>query len=216
MNNMNRNPWKSIPPEDYEAHMSHGSVFQLQTLNTIMKEQYEDYRPECLVVFGVCTGNGLEHIDPAITKKLYGIDVNEDYLKLCRKRYAGNLRDLRLVAIDCNSGYVENVRADLIIADLFLEYIDIGRFFAQIEKMRAENTVISVVLQRNRGESFVSNTGIESLKALDGLHRELDADEFKRAIKARGYSVIKEGVCSLPNNKEFHRIDFTRMSRPAD
>lgn len=214
MKNKKENPWKSIPAADYEAHMSDSSVSQLQTLNSIMKEQYGDYRPMILLVFGVCTGNGLEHIDRRITKTVYGIDVNEEYLSLCGNRYSKIIKDLKLISLDCNRGYLKDILVDLIIADLFLEYVDSGRFFSQIEKISHENTVISAVIQRSRGQSFVSDTGIESLKALDCLHREVKADAFKLEIEGRGFSIIKESVYSLPNSKEFHRIDFTRSRRP--
>ncbi len=215
MENKKENPWRSIPAADYEAHMSDSSVLQLQALSSIMKEQYEDYRPEILLVFGVCTGNGLEHIDRRITKTVYGIDVNEEYLRLCGHRYNKSIGDLRLISMDCSRGYVENAYADLIIADLFLEYIGIDRFLSQIARISRDNTVISVVIQRSRGQSFVSETGIESLKALDGLHREVDADAFRREIEGHGFSIIKESVCSLPSSKEFQRIDFTRFPRPV-
>ena len=214
MENSKENPWKTIPAEDYEAHMSHGSVLQLQKLNMIFKEQYTDYRPRILVVFGICTGNGLEHVDAALTKTVYGIDVNEEYLSLCRYRYSKDIVDLRLISMDCNKGYLEKLQADLIIANLFLEYVEISRFLSQIEKISHECTVISVVLQCNRGEAFVSDTGIGSLKALDDCHRDIDAGEFKKELSRRGFSIIKESASLLPNNKEFLRLDFSKQ-RPA-
>ncbi len=210
MKNKNENPWKCIPSADYEAHMSNSAVFQLQTLSSIMKEQYEDYRPEILLVFGVCTGNGLEHIDRRMTKTVYGIDVNEEYLRLCGNRYGKIVKDLKLISVDCDREYVENILVDLIIADLFLEYVDTGRFFSQIGKISHENTVSSIVIQRNRGKSFVSDTGIESLKALNSCHHDIDIEALKHEITRRGYAVLKETARSLPNEKEFLRIDFAK------
>lgn len=37
------NPWEEISLNDYENHMSLDSVKQLQIMNSIMKEQFEDY-----------------------------------------------------------------------------------------------------------------------------------------------------------------------------
>ena len=34
------NPWEEIKLSDYESHMSLESVFQLQTMNQMMKEQF--------------------------------------------------------------------------------------------------------------------------------------------------------------------------------
>ena len=36
-----KNPWEEISLDDYENHMSLDSVRQLQTLNALMKEQFE-------------------------------------------------------------------------------------------------------------------------------------------------------------------------------
>lgn len=33
-----KNAWNDIPPNDCESHMKRNSVYQLQTLNQIMKE----------------------------------------------------------------------------------------------------------------------------------------------------------------------------------
>ena len=37
------NPWEEIDLNDYENHMSLSSVFQLQTMNQMMKEQFYTY-----------------------------------------------------------------------------------------------------------------------------------------------------------------------------
>lgn len=39
-----KNPWEEISLDDYENHMSLDSVNQLQTMNAIMKAQFEDYQ----------------------------------------------------------------------------------------------------------------------------------------------------------------------------
>ena len=57
------NPWTSFDIADYERHMSHENVRQLQMLSQLFKSQYADHRPKKLLYLGVCSGNGLEHID---------------------------------------------------------------------------------------------------------------------------------------------------------
>ena len=37
------NPWEEIKLDDYEKHMSLDSVKQLQTINKMMKEQFDAY-----------------------------------------------------------------------------------------------------------------------------------------------------------------------------
>lgn len=84
---MMSNPWKKINLNDYESHMSLDNVYQLQALNEMMKEQFTTYDIESLMILGVAGGNGLEHIDNEKIKKVYGVDVNKDFLTECEKRY---------------------------------------------------------------------------------------------------------------------------------
>ena len=82
-----KNPWEEISLDDYENHMSLDSVNQLQTMNAIMKAQFEDYQAETAMILGIAGGNGLEHIRTEKYKAVYGIDINEGYLEKIRERY---------------------------------------------------------------------------------------------------------------------------------
>ena len=68
-----KNPWEEISLDDYENHMSLDSVYQLQTMNAIMKAQFEDYQAETAMILGIAGGNGLEHIRTEKYKAVYGI-----------------------------------------------------------------------------------------------------------------------------------------------
>ena len=56
------NPWEEIKLDDYEKHMSLDSVKQLQTMNKMMKEQFDAYQVNTAMIFGIAGGNGLEHV----------------------------------------------------------------------------------------------------------------------------------------------------------
>lgn len=58
-----KNPWTEISINNYEKHMSLESVYQLQALNGIMKEQFYSYPVKSIMILGVAGGNGLDHID---------------------------------------------------------------------------------------------------------------------------------------------------------
>ena len=81
------NPWEEISLSDYENHMSLESVNQLQTMNSIMKKQFSDYPVKTAMVLGIAGGNGLEHVSSDKFEKVYGIDINEGYLKTVEERY---------------------------------------------------------------------------------------------------------------------------------
>ena len=81
------NPWIDIDLNSYENHMSLENVRQLQTMNQMMKEQFSVYDVESIMVLGIAGGNGLEHIDRKKIKCVYGVDINQEYLNECSKRY---------------------------------------------------------------------------------------------------------------------------------
>jgi ubiquinone/menaquinone biosynthesis C-methylase UbiE len=97
------NPWLLIPADEYEGHMSDESVGQLQALNKIFCDNLKFYLPESLCVLGCTTGNGFEHIIPAITKKITGIDLNENYLKILRERFGEKFSGMELICADLNA-----------------------------------------------------------------------------------------------------------------
>jgi hypothetical protein len=61
-------PWTLLPAAAYEAHMGPGGADQLRPLAAILARALRDLRPERLLVLGVATGNGLESVDPAVTR----------------------------------------------------------------------------------------------------------------------------------------------------
>ncbi len=76
-----KNPWEEISLADYENHMKLDSVMQLQALNEMMKAQFNDYPVSNIMILGIAGGNGLEHISKDKFERMYGVDVNADYLK---------------------------------------------------------------------------------------------------------------------------------------
>ena len=204
----NKNPWIKIDPEDYEQHMSHSSVYQLQTLNNITKDQYSRYMPETLVIFGVCTGNGLEHISNEFTRETYGIDINNSFLEICRKRYSDKIKNLNLVCLDVNTSYFDKTKADLVIANLFIEYTGIDRFIEQINILKKKGTVVSVIIQKNNTNSFISDSGINTLGMLSVFHDEINDKELELKLKENNFIKLKKNNYDLPNGKQFIRIDY--------
>lgn len=50
------NPWKEISLNDYESHMKLDSVMQLQTMNRMMKSQFDDYPVSSVMILGIAGG----------------------------------------------------------------------------------------------------------------------------------------------------------------
>lgn len=122
------NPWELITLSDYENHMSLDSVKQLQALNSMMKEQFEAYPVDTVMILGVAGGNGLEHIDTGKYRKVYGIDINDEYLKAVPERYSDLSGVLECFRIDLMTETDNLPQAKLVIANLLIEYIGYTSF----------------------------------------------------------------------------------------
>lgn len=72
-------PWEDIELDDYEKHMSLDSVYQLQAMNQMMKEQFYAYPAKSMMLLGIAGGNGLEHIHANSFEHIYGVDINAKY-----------------------------------------------------------------------------------------------------------------------------------------
>jgi hypothetical protein len=64
-------------------------VQQLAALSELFRRTLNRYRPESVAVLGVAGGNGLEHIDATVTKRVVGIDINQHYLHEVQRRFEG-------------------------------------------------------------------------------------------------------------------------------
>lgn len=150
-----KNAWESVLLTDYEAHMQLSEVYQLQTLNTIMKWQINTYNVDSLAILGIAGGNGLEYIKESEIKKVYGIDINNSYLMECKKRFK-SLKCLELIQMDIADSMKQLPNVELVIANLVIEYVGIETLSMQLKKRTP--SYFTCVIQKNRNNSFVSKS----------------------------------------------------------
>lgn len=206
-----KNPWEKIRLDDYENHMSLNSVKQLQTLNMIMKEQFDAYPVESAMVLGVAGGNGLEHINTDKYRIVYGVDVNENYLRTVERRHS-QLNALKCLCIDLMKDASFLPQAQLLIANLLIEYIGYAAFQNVVLQTRPQ--YVSSVIQINTDTvNWVSDSPyIHKFDCLDEVHQQMDGEKLTVVMKEIGYSKILEKSEPLPNGKLFLRIDFQHLS----
>lgn len=201
------NPWEKVPLQDYENHMKSPSVQQLQKLNEIIKSQIYKYKISTIAILGIAGGNGLEFIDNSQIKTVYGIDINQNYLDVCKEKYK-NLKDcLVLKKLDLSNLSNDLPKVDIVIANLFIEYIGIDIFIKQLSKNLPQ--YVSCVIQKNSDDNFVSDSPY--LKAFDEislLHKDIEKTSLVKAMSTIGYSLILSEEYLLPNMKKFIRLDF--------
>lgn len=205
------NPWEQIDLETYERHMQLQSVFQLQVLNAVMRDQLCRCPAETAMILGVAGGNGLEHVDPKKLRTVYGVDVNAAYLEACTARYPqlnGIFEPLLCDLLDPESRLPE---ADLLIADLFIEYVGCTCFCRAVRQVRPQ--YVSCVIQINTDDSFVSDSPyLHAFDRLDEVHRSIDRNSLTAALRDVGYAPVDEAEAPLPNGKRLLRLDYVNQN----
>ena len=204
------NPWEEISLDDYEKHMSLDSVRQLQALDSIMKEQFAAYPVETAAVLGIAGGNGLEHIDTDKYHKVYGVDINADYLRTVSQRYTQLLGVMACLRIDLINEAEKLPQTQLLIANLLIEYIGYRAFQRAVLQTAPE--YVSCVIQINTDEEqWVSESPyLHAFDRLDEVHHQMEEAALTAAMNEIGYSLILQESYPLPNGKALVRLDFER------
>lgn len=205
-----RNPWEEIDLDTYEKHMRLDTVRQLQAMNAIMKQQFEAYPVQTAMVLGVAGGNGLEHIRTEKYKTVYGVDINANYLRAVSERFE-KLKDvLQCLHLDLIKDTDRLPNAQLVIANLLIEYIGYDVFQKAIMQIKPE--YVSCVIQINTDEeTWVSDSPyLHAFDCLDKIHHQMDETSLIQVMKGIGYSMILQASEPLPNGKALVRVDFAR------
>lgn len=206
-----KNPWEEINLSDYENHMKSDKIMQLQTMNSMMKEQFYAYQVKTVMIFGIAGGNGLEHISKNIFDKVYGVDINKDYLDECKKRYPELNGTFETVHTDLLKDISNLPHSDLVIANLLIEYIGYDCFKSAVKQVNPK--YVSCIIQINTDSSFVSDSPyIHAFDELDRVHSTIDENALINEMSKIGYSKTACIERALPDGKKLLRIDFKNNS----
>ena len=209
-----KNPWEEIPLSDYENHMQLNSVMQLQAMNEMMKGQFDAYSISSVAILGIAGGNGLEHIQKSKLKKVYGIDVNADYLKEVVRRYPDLNGILECRCINLIDSAEKLPKADMVVANLLIEYIGYKCFQKAVKQVNPK--YVSCIIQINTGENWVSYSPyIHVFDCLERVHHHMDAYELENAMCEIGFHAIKTLEHLLPDGKKLVQIDFINEQKES-
>lgn len=201
------NPWEEISLSDYENHMKLDTVMQLQSMSKMMKAQLYRYPVKSVMILGVAGGNGLEHINPKEFDKVYGVDINRGYLAECEKRYPQLGCVAEYLCVDLMEENAVLPKADLLIANLLVEYIGYECFNGIIKKTNPQ--YISCIIQINTDDSFVSDSPyIHAFDSLTGIHHQINEENLSKALDIVNYRRIASAEQELPNGKKLVQLDF--------
>jgi len=202
------NPWLHIPLEDYELHMSHDSVGQSGLLNSLTKKYLYKIQPQTTIFLGIAGGNGLEHIDSNITKRVIGIDINPDYLNTAFERYNHQIDFLQLLNLDITKNSESICRADFIWAALILEYTGIDKVLEFSANNIHTGGHLIVSIQSNNNKQSVSPTGIESIKKAGEIFSIVNPEVLVGKASETGFVQIGKEESALPNGKSIITFHF--------
>lgn len=201
------NPWEEISLSDYENHMKLDSVMQLQNMNQMMKGQFNAYPVSSVMVLGIAGGNGLEHIDKNKYQKVYGIDINKEYLKAVEERYSDISDILECIQVNLIEETNKLPSAELLVANLLIEYIGYDCFQKAVEQVQPK--YVSCIIQINIDDSWVSDSPyIHAFDDLDKVHHQMEENSLIQTLKGIGYNLISQTENLLPNGKKLVQLDF--------
>ncbi len=202
-----KNPWQEIALADYEAHMKLDSVMQLQAMNALMQGQFAEYPVRSAMVLGIAGGNGLEHAAKAGFERVYGVDINADYLRETARRYPELDGVLECLCVDLLTEADKLPKAGLAIANLLIEYIGYECFQAAIRQ--ASPQYVSCIIQINPEDGWVSDSPyLHVFDGLEQVYHQIEEQALETALREIGYHRIKKREHSLPNGKKLVQLDF--------
>lgn len=202
-------PWKEIALSDYENHMKLDSVMQLQAMNTMMRRQLDNAAADAVMILGVAGGNGLEHIRQDKWKRVYGVDINPDYLRAVEQRYPELTGILECLCVDLTEDVCSLPKAELVIANLLVEYIGYGCFQRIVRQVEPKE--VTCIIQINTAEGWVSDSPyLHVFDGLERIHCQMEEEKLEQAMAEIGYGRIALLEHPLPNGKKLVQLDFEK------
>jgi hypothetical protein len=202
------NPWTVVPAADYERHMGPEGVDQLEPLSALFQEAYLGAQPDRLLVVGSATGNGLEHVDPAVTGRIVALDVNLQYLGVCRQRFFHLGPRLELFCTSATAWRAPPQRFDLVHAALIFEYLHPEPLVAQLAGWLAERGTVSVVLQLPGGGGPAP--ALKALEIIERARKLVPPEELTALFAAHGLERRRARTVPLKFGRSFWCATFAR------
>jgi hypothetical protein len=209
------NPWLAAPLEEYEAHMRSPRVRQLAKLADLFGRALAIRRPESVALLGIAGGNGLDRIDPAVTRRIIGFDINPDYLRETAARYQ-TLAGLELRCADLAHATPHAEPVQLVHAALVFEHAGLEGCLENALALVDPGGALSVVLQLpSESEPDVGDTGYDSIRALAAGFQLIDPPHFQALVEARGLQLRFQQTEPVGSGKSFWFAIFGRTITAA-
>ena len=181
-----RVPWLAVTAAEYEALMGPEGLDLLAPLSAAFAQVYRAARPARLLVLGCGTGAGLEHVDPAVTERVVGIDLNIQFLAVARQRHDRLGARLELYCADARTADLPEGGFDLVHAALLAEYLDPEALVAVMARAAATGGACAVVQRLPGGEPAEEAWPVERVRALAAAARLVEPSQLAALFARRG------------------------------
>jgi len=204
------NPWSVVQASDYERHMGAGphGLDQLGPLSTLFQEVVLATQPDRVLLVGCSTGNGLEHVDPSVTRRVVGVDVNLQHLGIARQRFLHLGPRLELYHSDIAEFRAASQSFDLVHAALILEYLHPEVLVRRVSEWLAERGAFSAVLQLPGGDA--PEPPSRALQLIEKAMRVVPPDELGALCRGYGLALRRYKEVPLRHGRRFWHGVFTR------
>jgi SAM-dependent methyltransferase len=202
------NPWTVVQAADYERHMGPEGVDQRGALATLFQEAYLAAQPGRMLYLGCGTGNGLEHVDPSVTTRIVGVDVNLQHLGIARQRYFHLGPRLELFCAEAEKFRARPGTFDLVHVPLLFEYVFPEVLVRRIAEWLAEGGICTVVLEVQGGESPEAPS--KALRLIERAKRRVPPQELEQLFEHYGMPLRRERTVPLPHGRSFWVGSFGR------
>jgi SAM-dependent methyltransferase len=204
------NPWTVVQSVDYEKHMGPDGADQLAPLSAVFQEAYLGAQPDRVLLLGCATGNGLEHVNPAVTQKVTGVDVNLQYLGIARQRFMHLGAKLELFCSEAEKFRAAPGSYDLVHAGLVFEYLHPEPLVRRIAEWIAPGGTCSVVLQLPGGEA--PPPASKTLQIIEKAMKLVPPEELTRLFEHYGLARKRSKTVPLRHGKSFHVATYGRSA----
>lgn len=201
---MSGNPWLDIPLADYEGHMSLPQIGQAELLAGLFDSMLKTYLPESVAILGCAGGNGFDRIDPIVTRRVVGIDVNPTYVATAAERWRHRLPGLQLIAADLSTETVTFEPVSLMYAALLFEYVDPASVLQRLPALLQRDGLLCTVVQLPTPSiPDITPSPFTSLRRLSTIMRLVSPHELQPRAVEVGLRSVQHQVFNLPSGKRF-------------
>lgn len=208
------NPWLQIPLSDYEAHMALPYVGQAQLLSDVFGLALDSHAPRSVALLGCAGGNGLEQVEARAIARVVAVDINPIYVEQVRARWGGRIAGLAPVVGDVEKDDLGFEPVDLAFAGLLLEYLDVDAALPRMRSMvRSGGALVTVLQLASASTPEITPSPFKSLAALSPVMRLIPPDRLRALAERHGFRPIGERTIRTEGGKRFCMQDFGAVPR---